>query len=152
MIKTYDTRFKDGLPSLIVKEEFATNVNCITNPNHVFSICHDSLGLHLYTEEYVYLFGLNTKGHVLGVFEVGHGTVSRCLISGREIFIRLLLIGATNFIVVHNHPSGDIEPSVDDHKATDTLKKQSELLGIPMLDHIVIAGESYFSFSENLKE
>ncbi len=61
--------------------------------------------MHLYTEEYIFVFALNTKGKILGVFELAHGTVNECLFSPREIFIRFLLIGAESFVIAHNLPS-----------------------------------------------
>lgn len=114
-MKAYETRFREGLPSLVVQHE------------------------------YVYLVGLNTKGFILGVFEVAHGNASSCVMNGCGIFQRLLLVGATGFVVVHNHPSGDPTPSGADLEATERLKKQAELMEIAMLDHIIIGGDAFSS-------
>lgn len=65
------------------------------------------------------------------------------------IFQRLLLIGATAFVVVHNHPSGDPTPSLQDREVTEKLKKQAELMEIAMLDHVIIGWNTFFSIFSN---
>jgi len=52
-------------------------------------------------------------------------------------------------IVAHNHPSGDTTPSPEDKETTRRLVKAGELLGVPVLDHVIIAGDSFFSFREH---
>ena len=95
---------------------------------------------------------------MLGIFEVGHGTVNACLLHTREIMIRNVLCGASAFIVVHNHPSGELSVSKDDISTTEQLKKAGELMEIPLLDHIIIGREdekeTYYSLKEHglLKE
>lgn len=144
-MKAYETRFREGLPSLVVQHEYVTDIEKVSNPEQIYHLFHEVLKLQLRTEEYVYLVGLNTKGFILGVFEVAHGNASSCVMNGCGIFQRLLLVGATGFVVVHNHPSGDPTPSGADLEATERLKKQAELMEIPMLDHIIIGGDTFSS-------
>lgn len=144
-MKAYETRFREGLPSLVVQNEYVTDIEKVSNPEQIYHLFHEVLKLQLRTEEYVYLVGLNTKGFILGVFEVAHGNASSCALNGCGIFQRLLLVGATGFVVIHNHPSGDPTPSGADLEATERLKKQAELMEIAMLDHIIIGGDTFYS-------
>ena len=67
----------------------------------------------------------------------------------REVFMRALLIGASSIVLCHNHPSGDPEPSRQDMEMTKRFKESGELLGLPVMDHIIIGGSDYYSFMEN---
>lgn len=99
-------------------------------------------------EEYVYMIALNTKGRILGIFEIGHGSVNGCLVGIREVMLRALLCGAVNIILIHNHPSGDCEPSTEDFELFNRLSEAGKIIGIPLVDNIIIAGDSYKSFKE----
>lgn len=79
---------------------------------------------------------------------IGKGTVNNCLVCNREIFIRALLSGAVNIILCHNHPSGETTPSSEDIKITKAVSEAGKLIGITLLDHIIIGGDSYYSFDE----
>ena len=70
------------------------------------------------------------------------------MIGVREIFIRLCLLGAAQFIVLHNHPSGDPTPSGADLSVTEKLISAGVLLEISLVDHIVL-GDSYYSMKEH---
>ena len=63
--------------------------------------------------------------------------------------MRALLIGASMIILCHNHPSGSSKPSREDIIMTQKIKEAGELIGIPLADHLVIAGDDYYSFMEN---
>lgn len=89
-----------------------------------------------------------TSGTLIGIFEVSHGTINQSLIGMREIFTKLCLIGAANFIFCHNHPSKDLTPSSADISLTRKLKECADLMGIPLLDHIIVS-DSFYSFKEN---
>lgn len=103
-----------------------------------------------FAEEYVYCFALNSKCHLMGMFEVSHGSVSMSVCQPREVFQKLLSLNAESFILVHNHPSGDATPSASDISSTERMKKCGEMMGIRMIDHIIIgAYNSYFSFDDS---
>ena len=84
---------------------------------------------------------------VIGIFKVNVGTINNSLVNTAGIFTRLLLCGATHFIIAHNHPSGNVSPSPEDEKVTENIQKISEMMGIVFYDHIII-GSGYFSFLE----
>lgn len=109
---------------------------------------NDIYQLNMQAEEYVYMIALNTKGKVLGAFQIAHGTVNKCMISMREIMIRALLCAAVNIVLVHNHPSGCNEPSREDFDLHTKVIDTCALMNIPLLDNLIIAGNTYFSFKE----
>ena len=82
------------------------------------------------------------------MFELSHGTINYTVISPREVFIRLCLCGATNFILAHNHPSGDTIPSTADIELTQRIKEAGQLMNINLLDHVIL-GDSSFSFKRD---
>ena len=78
------------------------------------------------------------------------GAVNQAIVEPRELFKSAILSNAASMIMVHNHPSGNLEPSKDDTMITDRILKLSGLLGIPLIDHVIVGGDnsSYFSFKE----
>lgn len=91
---------------------------------------------------------LSTKHGVLGFREVARGAVDRVHVSPAEVFKTVLLSNATAFLVGHNHPSGDVTPSPDDHAITRTLTAGAALLGVDLVDHVVVGHGRYYSFKE----
>lgn len=81
---------------------------------------------------------------------VSMGTLNGSLVEPREVFKTAILSNAAKIIVMHNHPSGYLNPSKDDIMVTDRLLQAGELLGIPLVDHIIVGphNSSYFSFHE----
>ncbi len=94
---------------------------------------------------------LNSRNQVIGINEVSVGTLSASLVHPREVFRPAILVGAAAIIVSHNHPSGDCAPSPEDKVATKRIQDSGQLLGIPLLDHVILAdgSESFFSFREH---
>lgn len=96
----------------------------------------------------MWLMALNTKGKLIGVFELSHGTVNCSLAGIREIFVKLCLCGATSFVIAHNHPSGDSMASTLDLETTEKIKEAGNLMEIKLLNHIIVGRNNYFSFQE----
>lgn len=118
------------------------------SPEKVARFLNDILDMSNLAEEYVYLISLDVKLQFKGFFELSHGTCNFSYISTKSIFIRALLCGSTNLIIVHNHPSKNLEPSTEDIKAYNKLKKAAELLEINIVDFIIIGGCEYLSFNQ----
>lgn len=93
---------------------------------------------------------LNTRNEVVHYCPVTKGTVSQSLVHPREVLLPVLQSGSTAFMIAHNHPSGSLNPSMDDDKVTKELKQAGELIGIQLLEHIIVAfGTSgYYSYKE----
>ncbi len=100
------------------------------------------------TREHFIAIHLNARHVPLLLEVVSIGTLSASLVHPREVFRRAITEGCASLILVHNHPSGDPVPSPDDIEITTRLLKVGELVGIEVLDHVVLAGERYFSFRE----
>lgn len=103
---------------------------------------------HLATE-CVVLVCLDAKGQMIAEKRLSEGSVKMALISPREIFLEALECRAVNILLVHNHPSGDPTPSRADADLTQILRELGEKMDIPLLDHIVIGDNRYFSFKES---
>ena len=102
---------------------------------------------HMEQEE-LHLMMLNSKNALIRDSLIFKGTVSMSLASPRELFLEALRYHAVSIVLVHNHPSGDPAPSIEDRKMTARIKEAGMLLGIRLLDHIIIGDQSYFSFKE----
>lgn len=148
-ITKYKTELNENRCNVLVKES-ATNYNAdnLNNPKAITNMLNTCFIMNRLAEEYLYLIALDTKNKPVGVFEVSHGTVNASLISPREIFIRLLLVGASYFVISHNHPSGDCTPSKEDIQVTRRLKECADMMGLSLLDHIII-GDGYNSLRES---
>lgn len=116
-------------------------------PDVVADFCRDQLEMNTFPEEHVYIFALDTSKHLMGVCEVTKGTVNSSLVSTREIFQKLLMMNATNFIMVHNHPSGECNPSTEDDLITSKVKQAGQFMNIHLTDHVVVGNYGgYFSY------
>lgn len=119
----------------------------IDAPEKAVIVAINVLKLQENAEESFYIFTLDTKNQITGLFEVSRGSLNTSIVHPREVFKRALLQNANSIILMHNHPSGDPTPSKDDIAMTDRLIKAGELLGIKILDHIIIGDENnYISF------
>ncbi|MGL4584724.1 MAG: JAB domain-containing protein [Flavobacterium sp.] len=91
---------------------------------------------------------LSNNNRVLGVLEISSGGITGTVVDLRLIFAALLKAKATAFILVHNHPSGKLQPSDADKQITQKIKQASQILDIALLDHLIITSESYYSFAD----
>jgi DNA repair protein RadC len=91
---------------------------------------------------------LDTKHRVIQIQEMFRGTINTASVFPREIVKRALDLAAAALIAVHNHPSGNPEPSSEDRRVTEDLKKACQLMELSLLDHIVIGSNGYFSFAD----
>ena len=100
------------------------------------------------SQEQVVLMMLNAKCRLLGDKVISKGTATGSMISPREIFQEALHYQAVSIVLVHNHPSGDPSPSSDDRLLTRRVQNAGDMLGIPLLDHVILGDHSYISFKE----
>ena len=94
---------------------------------------------------------LNAKGKPLSMSVVSIGEFNSTLVHPREVFKASILSNASAVIFMHNHPSGELTPSEEDKKATKRLEMAGQILGIPVVDHIIVGEnkENYYSFHAN---
>ena len=138
------TLFKEGESEPLVSVSYTRKRKSITSPADVFRLCFDMQEL---MQERIDVLLLNTKNFVTRRQTVFLGTLNASMIHPREVFAPAIEYRAANIIVVHNHPSGNPEPSHEDIKATEVLKETARIVNIPLLDHIII-GETYTSLKE----
>lgn len=100
-------------------------------------------------QEYFYCLYLDMKKKLIEKKCLFMGTINSSLVSPREIFREAYLVGASGIICVHNHPSGDSNPSRQDKEITRRLKELAIIHDIELVDHVIIGKNNYFSFMEN---
>lgn len=149
-IKTYDLIIdtKTKHTALQVKDSFAYAVDNFTEPKAIYDLMTDGFRLDEKADEYVYMGTFNNRMKLLGMFEVSHGLCDASLLDARGVYMRALQIGASNIVVIHNHPSGIPLPSRDDFNVFKRIRDAGELLGIPLVDFIVIGCGDFVSFKE----
>ena len=118
----------------------------ISSAKDVYDLLVDRFG-SLKKEHFVCLY-LDTKNNIIKEEVVSVGTLNSSLVHPREVFVSAIRERANSIILVHNHPSGSCEPSVEDEKITSIIAKAGEILDIKLLDHLVINKKEYFSFKE----
>lgn len=104
--------------------------------------------MRYYQKEYFKIILLDTKNNVKKISEISVGSLSSSIVHPREVFYEAFVNLASSIILVHNHPSGECEPSNEDIVLTNRLDECGKILGIKILDHIIIGDGVYFSFKE----
>ena len=91
---------------------------------------------------------LDSKNNIIDIVEIEEGTVDQAAPHVREIVLKAIQNFAVSIIAVHNHPSGDPEPSEEDIAFTENLKRAGEALQLNVLDHIIIGDNNFYSFTD----
>ena len=102
-------------------------------------------------QEYFYCLYFNNKQQLIGEKLLFKGTINRSITHPREIFKEAYRLSASSIICMHNHPSNDITPSIEDIDFTNKLVSLGTIQGIPILDHIIVSDNNYYSFYEHGK-
>lgn len=118
----------------------------VEGPNDVYTLCRHIAGRR---QEEVHVLLLNARHHLIKRSLVVRGGLNSASVEPRELFREAVRASAAGLVVVHNHPSGDPEPSEDDVRLTRRLKDAAELLGITLLDHLVVSKGGYVSLREH---
>jgi DNA repair protein RadC len=99
-------------------------------------------------QEHLRVILLNSKNQMIAIDEVYKGSVNASTIRTSELFRSAVRENCPAVIVVHNHPSGEPEPSSDDIAATEHIIKGGKALDIPVLDHLIIGNQKFVSLKE----
>ena len=129
-------RLSTHIPSYKSKE--------LTNPKKVYQLIKSKL--KDYHKEHFYIIILNSRNW--SVAEISIGSLNASIVHPREVFAEAIKNKAASVIFVHNHPSGDPEPSEDDLEITKRLVDGGKILGIEVVDHIIVAKDEFMSFKE----
>ncbi len=127
-----------------IKEKCGFNVYA-SSPEQVFNEFKDLADAD---QESLWILGLNAKNKVMCKEMISLGGLDSAVVYPRVILKRLLMSDSCSVIMVHNHPSGQVDPSGDDIRLTTVVKDSCKLLDIRLLDHVVIGEGKYFSFRE----
>ena len=100
-------------------------------------------------QECFYCLYFNNKQELIERKLLFMGTINRSVVHPREVFKEAYLLSASNIICMHNHPSGDVLPSREDINFTRSLVEIGKVQGIPIIDHIIVSDNTYYSFYEN---
>lgn len=100
-----------------------------------------------FVEQFKVLF-LNRANKVLAIYELSTGGVAGTVADPKLVFAAALKINACNIILCHNHPSGNVKPSAADEQLTRKIKEAGKYLDLPVIDHLIITNESYYSFAD----
>ena len=98
--------------------------------------------------EKFFVISLDGQHAIIHINMVSIGTTNRCIVHPREVYLAAIKDSATALVVAHPHPSGNTSVSEEDKAITTRLRDAGDLLGIPLLDHIVFSRTGYFSFVE----
>jgi len=121
------------------KDSKAVYTYCINMP----------LKMDTLAQEHLYCFCLNSKNKVITVELISKGSLTGSICHPREIFKAAIISNSASIVLAHNHPSGNIDPSVDDIGVTKRIHEVSKLIGINFLDHIIIGKGEWFSFKKD---
>lgn len=91
---------------------------------------------------------LDVKNRIIGERIVSEGSLDASIVHPREVFLPAIRESSSSVIFIHNHPSGDPEPSTEDLVTTKKLVEAGDILGIKVLDHIIIGETGYYSFAD----
>ena len=103
-------------------------------------------------QEYFYCLYLDSKNNLIERKLLFMGTINRSIVHPREIFKEAYLTSSSSIICLHNHPSGDIKPSVEDIRLTKSLIEIGKLQGITLADHIIVSDNNYYSFYKERRD
>ena len=120
----------------------------IKTPEDIANLFMDELKTE--KREIVKVVIMNSQNVILKIQNISQGGTSSVQVNTKDILMEAVKIGAPKIIVIHNHPSGDAKPSIEDITFTKRLEKAAEILGVLLLDHIVIGYNQYTSIKSCL--
>lgn len=132
----------------LVRERVATyNIDTrASDPENIAEILIHNMRLTRKTQEHFIVFVLNAKLDILAVHDISTGTADNAPVHPRDVFQAVLSApGGVGLIVAHNHISDDTTPSNADIETTKRLQDDAEILGYKLIDHIIVAGNSFLS-------
>lgn len=149
MIKVYDILCNKNLkPYLKEVDNIKTN-NIYLSTEEIVEKLNKKYNYNQCQSEKVYIAAFDYECKVLGIYMVSSGGNNYCNYIQKNIFTFLLLVGAEQFIIFHNHPNGNLKPSFGDDNAYQLTKQNAELFKIPCCDNIIVSKKGFYSFNNN---
>ncbi len=123
----------------------------IKDPDTAAAFFHSVMD-KIHERESFIVAALNTRNRVIDYDVVSMGSINSSIVHPREVFRKAIINKANAILICHNHPTGNLSPSQDDIRATTKLVEAGQMLGIPVMDHIIITGlnkDDAYSFKQN---
>ncbi len=135
----------------LVEEAPLYSTDMIDTPDRAIEIMSDMM--KTLDREHVCVVNLDGASHPINFNVVSVGSINVSPVAMREVFKTAILSNASNILLLHNHPSSSITPSREDHAVTARVLMASEMMGIPLVDHIIVGGGTgeYFSYKKELR-
>jgi DNA repair protein RadC len=132
-----------------IPKQLTFNRPIITTSNDVYEIFKELFDIKLLSvkEECIVLF-LNRCNRITGWYKVSSGGITGTVVDIRLILSIALKSLSCGLVLAHNHPSGNLKPSIIDMELTARLKEAAKLMDIKLLDHLIITSEGYYSFAD----
>lgn len=99
--------------------------------------------------EHFFVIHVNGNHQIVKKELITKGLINRTLVHPREVFRSAIKQNSAGIILAHNHPSGNIEPSAEDHEISRRIFQAGEIIGITVLDHVIFGSNGYYSYLEN---
>lgn len=122
----------------------------ICTPENVVIFAKEVIGTA--DREHILVISVDAKMYPTSIEITSIGTLDAAISSPREVFKHAVMSNAYGIIMVHNHPTGETEPSREDWKNAKHMKKVGELLGIPLLDHVIIGDDGRYKSMAEMKK
>ena len=130
----------------IIQEDVIKNMKTVSFPSEVYNLIKSRYKYQ--QQEILTLLTLDTKNHVTHVIDVFKGSLNSAVTHPREIFNLAIKYSAASIIIVHNHPSGAVDPSKEDIKVSQRLKEAGNIIGIKLIDSLIIGEDNYTSLKD----
>ena len=130
----------------LVQDRAARKSVVVKTPNEIYQLVKDEA--QRWDRERFLTVMLDARNGVIGIDEVSCGSVTGNLVHPREVFKAAILSNAVSVALIHNHLSGEVEPSEADLEITKRLVEAGKILGIEVIDHLVVSKEGYYSFKQ----
>ncbi len=150
-LTTADTVYKRTLRTISIKAnpliaaEEGFSVLTVSNGREVCEILKAVFAGLDDDQEHLVMLVMNIAGDVTGFKVLASGAMDHVVVDAKIVFRNALLLGAAQFIIAHNHPSGDLTPSPHDFNLTSRLAQLGEMMDLPLVDHIILAGDECVS-------
>lgn len=149
-VNLYTLELHSGIPALVSEKTYMCE-DLLDDPNKVASFC-SQLHLEKQAEEHVVMIALSVAMQPIGIFELSHGTSTISFTNPKGAFQRALLCGANQILIIHNHPSGTLDPSDEDFASCQKFIGLGRNLEVPIADFLIVSREGYRSFRSDYSD
>jgi DNA repair protein RadC len=140
----FGIKFIHAVASQFLKEKSLQKPVC-SSSKEIFDYFY--LSMRGLPKEMIKVVYLNSKNEILEIYDLSQGTVDASHLYTREVLERAICVHAVSFVLVHNHPSGNPEPSQSDRDLTKTIVRAGQVMNIGLADHIIIGDNRFYSFA-----